>query len=340
MPAPTVAARRLPTSVVADDCGVGNTICAARLFERERRRHAVAELSGVSSHLPASVTGVARPRNRVRGRRGRVEVVVRRRHAPREASELDERAVGVDRRGAGGRRVGVAGREVVRPADVHVRPESAVRGLLTAIQEDERAGALLVIRARDAGPLTVGAGGVEVGQAGTDVAVARIRRGSRRRSSSRCQCRGRSRTLHRTGSRPSRIRPAWPLREDRRPVLPKPQRDLLRKRGEDFSPSSLLFLRVYFSGRVRSSARAQRPLGRSPISPRPLRNPKQTRHLDGTTWGSPPPSPDHLSEGEQAGNEEGRFPQACLLDSRAVLHEWHGTVNNPARPTAPDWTTR
>src|SRR5262249_30277524 len=42
----------------------------------------------------------------------------------------------------------------------------------------------------------------------------------------------------RTASRSSRIRPAWPSREDRQRAFPKPRQVLPRSRGEDSSSSS------------------------------------------------------------------------------------------------------
>src|SRR5262249_33690821 len=48
---------------------------APRLFERERRREAVAILRRISEDLPAAVTGIARVRSEERARRRRIEVV-------------------------------------------------------------------------------------------------------------------------------------------------------------------------------------------------------------------------------------------------------------------------
>ncbi len=122
-------------------------------------------------------------------------------------SEPDERAVGVDRRGARANAAALAGGEVVRIADVEsVRTESAVRGLLAAIQEDRTRGrAADSCRCRSVGCADRRSRtDPELVKPAAEDARRRIRRGSKRRPSSRCQCRGRSRTLHRTGSRSSR----------------------------------------------------------------------------------------------------------------------------------------
>src|SRR6516225_3561563 len=88
--------------VGVDHAGDGSRSERPRLFDRERRREAVAELRGVGKDLPAAVTGIARGRTEERARGRRIEVVERLRGADREPGELDERTVRVE---AGGRSV-------------------------------------------------------------------------------------------------------------------------------------------------------------------------------------------------------------------------------------------
>src|SRR5262249_28091622 len=98
-----------------------------RLFERERRREAVAKLGGIGKHLPAAVTRVARGRAEERARRRRIEVEERLRGADREPGELDEGPVRVEARA---RDVGT----VVVHANLQVAPQGPVLGLLPAVE--------------------------------------------------------------------------------------------------------------------------------------------------------------------------------------------------------------
>src|SRR5882757_9324467 len=78
-------------------------------------------------------------------------------------------------------------------------------------------------------------------------------------------------------------------------------------RGKHFSPSSFLFLRVYFRWEG-SVCRSTAP-GRSPYLPANHPETQNVRGIpDGTTWGSPPPSHSHLSPRELSGNEEDPLP--------------------------------
>ena len=127
----------------------------ARLFERQSRRNAVAELRGVGNRLEPSrhrCHSTAEPGTRSPATRN---VIVRRREAPGETGKLHERAVG--------------GKPPALPrshrvSDVHVRTEGAVGSVLRAIRRmSERASA--VGRAVDADALVAVVAGVEVGQA-------------------------------------------------------------------------------------------------------------------------------------------------------------------------------
>src|SRR5262245_63018178 len=100
---------------------------APRLFERERRREAVAILRRISEDLPAAVTGIARVRSEERARRRRIEVVERLRGADREPGELDEGPVRVETRA---RDRGI----VVVDTDLQVAAQGAVLGLLAAVE--------------------------------------------------------------------------------------------------------------------------------------------------------------------------------------------------------------
>src|SRR6516225_10415398 len=98
-----------------------------RLFDRERRREAVAILRGIGEHLPPAVTRVARGRAEERARRRRIEVEERLRRADREPGELDERAVGVEARAR-------SQRGVVVHTELQVAAQGPVLGLLPAVE--------------------------------------------------------------------------------------------------------------------------------------------------------------------------------------------------------------
>src|SRR6516165_11300462 len=103
------------------------------LFDRERRREAVAILRGIGEHLPPAVTRVARGRAEERARRRRIEVEERLRRADRESGELDERPVRVEAR-ARDRWA------VVVHADLQIAAQGPVLGLLAAVEPGIGAG--------------------------------------------------------------------------------------------------------------------------------------------------------------------------------------------------------
>ncbi len=140
--------------------GVRHHAEAAGLFDRDRGRHAVAEVRGISEHLPARITGVARRRSEIRGRRRRVEVVERLRQTSGEAGELDERAVAVE---------GVAGRIVEVQAELEVGTKGAVLGLLPAIEPGISTGPHRKVLAVGAGLETRDVGERSIGHARTVV---------------------------------------------------------------------------------------------------------------------------------------------------------------------------
>src|SRR2546430_17122640 len=106
---------------------------ATRLFERERRRDAVAKLQRIGKDLPAAVAGIAGERSEEGARGRRVEVEERLRGADREPGELDECAVRVEGRGR------ICGTVVVHP-DLEVAAKGPVLGLLTAVEPRISAG--------------------------------------------------------------------------------------------------------------------------------------------------------------------------------------------------------
>ncbi len=141
-----VAAHRQVAEVRVDDAarGVDRGVVAARLFQRDRARHPVAELGGIGDDLPARITRIrVREEGDVRGRRRRVEVVERLRRTEGEARELDERAVGGE---VGRCRL----RAVVVHAHLQVRAQRAVLGLLAAVEPGVGAGAHRPVLAVDA----------------------------------------------------------------------------------------------------------------------------------------------------------------------------------------------
>src|SRR5262249_42263276 len=99
----------------------------SRLFDRERRREAVAILRGVGKDLPAAVAGIARGRSKERARGRLIEVVERLRRADREPGELNEHPVRAEVRGG-------ALRAVVVHTDLQIATQGAVLGLLAAIE--------------------------------------------------------------------------------------------------------------------------------------------------------------------------------------------------------------
>src|SRR5262249_23511847 len=88
-----------------------------RLFERKRRREAVAVLRRIGKDLPAGLAGID----------GLIEVVERRRSTDRDPGELNERPVRVE---ADGSSVGA----VVVHTDLEIAAKDPVFGLLPAVE--------------------------------------------------------------------------------------------------------------------------------------------------------------------------------------------------------------
>ena len=181
----------------ADEAGIDDAQ-PPRLFERHRRREAVAEVRRIGRDAPAAVTGVFRVGGEVGDDRRRVEVEERRRQTQRKARELDEAAVGVDRLG---------GRRVTGVADREVGPQGAPLGLLTGVDRDQRPGAVDVVGVAGAdvgvaqtGVLDVGAEERRLRRVLTVVVVV-LHRAHIRRASGRYPCRECSRSHPRTGCR-------------------------------------------------------------------------------------------------------------------------------------------
>src|SRR3954463_6245644 len=98
-------------------------------------------------------------------------------------------------------------------------------------------------------------------------------------------------------------------------------------RGKHFSPSSLLFLRVYFrwEGSVFEAAPLEGPL----ISPRTTQKPRtHTGSQTGRLGEAPLRRTFTLAEGNCQAMKNSPFPQPQMLVFEGVLHEGHGGVHN------------
>ena len=183
---------------------------AGRVFQRQRVRHAIAELHRVGPEVHTGRTGVTRGTDVEVGVGTTVGEDIEERLAAtdREARELNERAIPVGQ--AVVRRTGVAGRgartnEARRrlvPAGADVRPQGAVVGLGACIQRHDGASRPVDVVGVD--PVKLGLRESAAGAKGLAARAPLIRSAHEytRRPSGRYRCPGCSRSLHRTGCRP------------------------------------------------------------------------------------------------------------------------------------------